>query len=77
MDVKKMAESIKINTEYITLGQLLQMMDVISSGGMAKAFLSENMVYINGEEDNRRGRKLRNGDVVLVPGEGKVQIQQG
>ncbi|EUJ47466.1 S4 domain-containing protein YaaA [Paenilisteria rocourtiae] len=72
-----MAESIKINTEFITLGQLLQMMDVISSGGMAKAYLSEHMVYINGEEDNRRGRKLRNGDVVLVPGEGKVQIQQG
>lgn len=63
-----------IDTEYITLGQFLKMIDVISSGGMAKWYLSENDVYINGEIDDRRGRKLRHGDVIAVPEEGKFRI---
>ncbi len=70
-----LAEVVKIDREFITLGQLLQMTDVVQSGGMAKAFLSEHPIYINGEQDNRRGRKLRNGDVVLIPGKGKVKIE--
>ena len=64
-------EEIRFDTEYITLGQLLKMTDAIDSGGMAKWFLSENAVYINGEVDQRRGRKLRNKDVVNIPGVGK------
>ncbi|EAC9832030.1 S4 domain-containing protein YaaA [Listeria monocytogenes] len=72
-----MAETVKINSEFVTLGQLLQMIDVVSTGGMAKAYLSENTIYINGEQDNRRGKKLRNSDVILVPGVGKVKIEQG
>ncbi|EUJ28627.1 Uncharacterized conserved protein [Listeria grayi] len=71
-----MADTVKINSEYVTLGQFLQMVDVVSTGGMAKAFLSEHPIYINGEQDNRRGRKLRNGDIVLIPGKGKLKIEQ-
>jgi len=41
---------------------------------MAKWFLQENAVYVNGEVDDRRGRKLRNGDVVNIPGCGRFQI---
>lgn len=61
-------EQIKIHTEYITLGQLLQLADLISTGGMAKWFLSEYEVLINGEQDQRRGRKLRQGDKVEIKG---------
>ncbi|MEK4520070.1 S4 domain-containing protein YaaA [Psychrobacillus sp. FSL W7-1457] len=64
-------EEIRFDSEFITLGQLLKMTDAISSGGMAKWFLSENTVYINGEADQRRGRKIRNKDVVNIPGVGK------
>jgi len=67
-------KNIQINTEYVTLGQLLKMTDAISSGGMAKWFLSENEIIINGEVDQRRGRKLRNGDVVKIPGCGQFRI---
>ena len=67
-------EEIRIDSEYITLGQLLKMTDAISSGGMAKWFLSENTVYINGEVDQRRGRKLRHNDVVNIPGVGRFQM---
>ena len=66
---------LKIDTEFITLGQLLKMTNAISSGGMAKWFLEDNVVYVNGEEENRRGKKLRDGDVITVPGIGKCKIQ--
>ncbi|WP_017378756.1 S4 domain-containing protein YaaA [Paenisporosarcina sp. TG-14] len=67
-------KNIQINTEYVTLGQLLKMTDAISSGGMAKWFLSENEIIINGEVDQRRGRKLRDGDVINIPGCGQFRI---
>lgn len=56
--MKFLAETVKINSEFVTLGQLLQMIDVVSTGGMAKAYLSENTIYINGEQDNRRGKSF-------------------
>ena len=59
---------IVIHTEYITLGQFLKFASIIDNGGAAKAFLAKNRVLVNGEEDNRRGRKLRNGDTVVVLG---------
>ncbi|MBD1379865.1 S4 domain-containing protein YaaA [Metabacillus arenae] len=62
-----MAEAIKIETETITLGQFLKLADVIQSGGMAKWFLQEYEVYVNGEPENRRGKKLTPGDEVKIP----------
>jgi ribosome-associated protein len=67
-------EEIRFDSEFITLGQLLKMTDAISSGGMAKWFLSEHEVYVNGEVDQRRGRKLRHGDIVNIPGVGRFQL---
>ena len=58
----------KITTEYITLQQFLKMNDIISSGGEAKFFLKENEVSVNGEREDRRGRKLYSGDEVSVNG---------
>ena len=57
---------VKIDTEYITLQQLLKMEDFISSGGQAKYYLQENEVFVNNELDNRRGRKLYPGNVVKI-----------
>ena len=61
-------EKIVIYTEYITLGQLLKITDHISSGGEAKIFLSENYCIVNGEKDNRRGRKLYKGYHIIIKG---------
>ena len=61
-------EKIEIYTEYITLGQLLKIANIISSGGEAKYFLSENIAIINGEKDNRRGRKLYKEDKITILG---------
>ncbi|MGX6445920.1 S4 domain-containing protein YaaA [Neobacillus sp. K501] len=69
-----MAEKIKLNTEFITLGQFLKLADVIQTGGMAKWFLSEYDIFINDEQDQRRGRKLRAGDRVKIAGHGEFLI---
>ena len=62
-------KTIKINGDYIELGKLLKMVDVISSGGEAKYYLQDNEVLVNGELENRRGKKLYPGDVVKVEDE--------
>ena len=64
--MNKKTEKITITSEFITLGQFLKYADMISTGGEAKLFLQENEVIINGENDNRRGRKLRDGDKVEI-----------
>ena len=66
--IKKQTE-ITIYSEYITLGQFLKLADIIQTGGEAKSFLAENTVVIDGEVDNRRGRKLRGGEIVEVLGQ--------
>ncbi|MGB2993847.1 MAG: S4 domain-containing protein YaaA [Paenisporosarcina sp.] len=67
-------KNLQIGTEYVTLGQMLKMTDAISSGGMSKWFLSENEVLVNNEVEVRRGRKLRDGDLVSIPGVGQFRI---
>ena len=66
--IKKTTE-ITINTEYITLGQFLKLADIIQSGGEAKSFLAQNKVEIDGTSDNRRGRKLRGGEIIEILGQ--------
>jgi ribosome-associated protein len=65
---------VNIVTEYITLGQMLKVSDCIDSGGQAKAFLAEATIHVNGEPENRRGRKLYRGDRVVVKGHGEFEI---
>lgn len=65
---------VKINSAYITLGQMLKLTDCIDSGGQVKSFLSEVCVWVNGEIDQRRGRKLYPGDLVDVENMGTFLI---
>lgn len=71
-----MAQEIKLETEFVTLGQLLKEAGVIETGGQAKWFLKETTVLVNGEPDDRRGRKLYPEDVVEVPDNGQFVIKQ-
>lgn len=59
-------EKIKINTPYIKLGQFLKYASIIQSGGQEKIFLLTKMIFVNGEKENRRGRKLVVGDVIKI-----------
>ena len=62
-----MKKDVFIDGPYITLGQLLKEESVVSSGGQAKWYLKEHSIDVNGEADDRRGRKLSAGDQVTVP----------
>lgn len=70
-----MKKTIKINREFITLGQFLKHVDIISSGGMAKWYLAEHTVLLDNEVENRRGKKIYPGSVVEIPEEGTFFIQ--
>ncbi|WP_195574031.1 S4 domain-containing protein YaaA [Paenibacillus sp. 1001270B_150601_E10] len=59
-------KEVSIKTEYIALGQMLKLADCASSGGHAKILLEEGVVQVNGEVEQRRGRKLYPGDKVQV-----------
>ena len=59
---------IKISTEYITLGQLLKVTDFIQTGGEAKFAVKSWDIYVNGEREDRRGRKLYVQDKIVIEG---------
>ncbi|HJE48710.1 RNA-binding protein [Lactobacillus johnsonii] len=64
-----MIKKFTINGEYITLAQFLKEESVISSGGQAKWYLKENPVKLNGEIEDRRGKKIHPGDELNLAGE--------
>ncbi len=60
--------SVSITTEYIKLEALLKLANAVSSGGEAKLLIQDGQVSVNGEICTQRGRKLRPGDAVSLPG---------
>lgn len=69
-----MAREIPIRGEMIRLGQLLKLADVVDGGGEVKDFLAEVDVTVNGELEDRRGRQLHPGDVVVI-GDGEEELR--
>lgn len=57
----------KLFEDFITLQALLKDLRIIRSGGAAKYFLAENIVLFNGQDEKRRGKKLRIGDSITLP----------
>lgn len=61
-------DSVPIRDESIRLGQFLKLANLIESGAEAKEVIADGLVSVNGEVEVRRGRQLRNGDVVEIGG---------
>ena len=59
---------IPITTEYIKLESFLKLANAVESGGMAKNFILNEQVSVNGEICTMRGKKLRPGDRVSFDG---------
>ena len=55
---------VEISTEFIKLESFLKLANAVSSGGMAKNFILNEEVQVNGEVCTQRGKKLRPGDSV-------------
>ena len=58
-----------IRGESIRLGQALKLSGLAETGGEARALVEDGVVTVNDEVETRRGRQLRDGDVVAVGGE--------
>jgi ribosome-associated protein len=50
--------------------------NLIETGGAAKWFLQEYNVFVNGEKEDRRGRKLKDGDRVEIERIGTFIVTQ-
>lgn len=59
-------EKNEISGPFIKLDQLLKFSGIAGDGGHAKALIAEGMVFVNGEAETRRGRKIKDGDFVTV-----------
>ena len=58
----------ELKKEFITLQQFLKMTGIADTGGQAKYLVKELDITVNGEPEDRRGRKLYPGDIVVVEG---------
>lgn len=61
-------KTIKIDTEFIKLGQLLKLAGTADSGVHAKIMIVNGDVKLNGEVETQRGKKIYKGDIVEVEG---------
>jgi ribosome-associated protein len=61
-------ENVTVREDGIRLGQLLKLAGLIDSGADAKAVLATGEVTVGGRVETRRGRQLRDGDVVALGG---------
>ena len=59
---------IPITTEFIKLESFLKLANAVESGGMAKNFILNEEVTVNGEVCTMRGKKLYPGDRVDFDG---------
>lgn len=59
-------KEIKITTPFIKLDQLIKFAGISYDGAEAKEMIKLNMVTVNGEPEDRRGRKMYPGDEAVV-----------
>ncbi len=62
-------KTVKLRDEYIKLGQAMKAAGVVDCGVEAKLAIQSGQVSVNGETDERRGRKLYAGDTFTFKGE--------
>lgn len=62
------AEAVPISDAAIRLGQFLKLANLLESGAEAKLVIADGEVLVNDDVELRRGRRLRDGDVVEVFG---------
>ncbi len=75
--VVNIIEEVQIKDEYITIGQLLKLVNIVGSGGEVKTFLNDFDVYVNTQKHKctQRGKKLYPGDVVTIDGEERIKYK--
>lgn len=63
----------KLSGEYIELIQLLKAAGLAESGAIAKIFVDEGAVTVNGNVEHRRRNKIKRGDTIEFEGN-KIRV---
>ena len=58
------ATLVEINQEPTELYKILKFEHIVSGGGEAKQIISEGYVYLNGEVETRKRKKIYSGDLI-------------
>ncbi len=67
-------KNVEILKEPIELCKILKFESMVSSGGEAKAVITEGQVLVNGKIETRKRKKIVSGDIVEF-GKEKIRIQ--
>lgn len=68
-------ETVALHEDGIRLGQLLKFVNAVEDGLEAKAVIADGEVFVNAEQETRRGRQLHAGDLVSFGGQGwKIEL---
>ena len=59
---------VSIRDEYIRLGQAMKLAGILDSGSDIKYEILDGKVQVNGETEERRGRKLHKGEGLRYAG---------
>lgn len=62
------ATLVEINREPTELYKILKFADIVSGGGEAKQVIAEGYVYLNGEVETRKRKKIYAGDLLYFNG---------
>ena len=64
-------QTVTLNSEFIRLDDVLKLTGCAETGGRAKVMIQSGLVTVDGEVCTVRGKKLRGGETVAVPGLGE------
>ena len=60
-----------VRDEFIRLDDLLKLTGCVQTGGQAKLLIQGGGVLLDGEVCPQRGKKLRGGETITIPGLGE------
>jgi ribosome-associated protein len=60
---------VEVRDDGIRLGQLLKLSGLVDQGSDVRPLLEQGLVTVDGRVESRRGRQLKQGQVVAVGGE--------
>lgn len=64
--MQKDSFKLKETEDFIELIKLLKIKKIAQTGGHAKIIIEEGGVFVNGEQEFRKRKKLRTGDLIVV-----------
>ena len=65
---------VSINKEPVELFKLVKFAGLANSGGEAKKMIENHLVYVNGDIEVRKRRKIMAGDVIAIDDEEFIAV---